>query len=89
MRSNMIYTHTFNGVAARTGDILFTRDEESGSVFGAIWKLLGYALPGDLDHTALYVGPGIRFIESAAKGVVLVKMEGDRWQGRHYYGTHV
>lgn len=80
----MIYTHSFNGITAKTGDILFTRDGEPGSVFGAIWKMLGHILPGDLDHAALYVGPGIRFIESAAKGVVLVHMEGDRWQGKRY-----
>src|SRR4029079_5856877 len=80
----MIYSHTFDGVTAKTGDILFTRDGEPGSVFGAIWKVLGYVLPGDLDHTALYVGPGIRFIESAARGVVVVTMEGESWQGRQY-----
>lgn len=80
----MIYTHNFDGVTAKTGDILFTRDGESGSLFGAIWKVLGYVLPGDLDHTALYIGPGIRFIESAAKGVVVVTMEGENWEGKRY-----
>lgn len=79
-----MHTHQFYGVIAKTGDILFTRDGEPGSLFGEIWKLLGNILPGDLDHAALFLGPGIRFVESAAKGVVVVEMEGDEWDGTRY-----
>jgi hypothetical protein len=75
----MIYTHEFEGVRARSGDILFTRDGTPGSLFGGLWGLLGRILPGDLDHVALYVGPGVRFIESAAKGVVVCEMPGPGW----------
>jgi hypothetical protein len=80
----MIYTHSFQGITARTGDILFTRDGESGSLFGEIWKLLGYILPGDLDHCAMYLGPGVRFVESAARGVVVCEFAGDAWTATPY-----
>ncbi len=80
----MIYAYSFRRVTAKTGDILFTRDGEEGSLFGEIWKLLGHILPGDLDHAAMYLGPGIRFVESAAKGVVVVEMEGNEWDGIRY-----
>jgi len=80
----MIYSHRFNGVSAKTGDILFTRDGQEGSVFGEIWKLLGHALPGDFDHCAMYLGPGVRFVESAAKGVVVVQFAGDDWDAIPY-----
>lgn len=80
----MLHTFSFNGVTAKTGDILFTRDGQAGSLFGELWKLLGHVLPGDLDHCAMYLGPGIRFVESAAKGVVVVEMQGDKWDGIRY-----
>lgn len=75
----MIHTHQFSGVTVRTGDILFTRDGTENSLFGALWNLFGNIIPGDLDHCMVYVGPGVRFIESAARGVVLIEMVGDDW----------
>ena len=80
----MLYSHSFNGVTAKTGDILFTRDGEEGSLFGEFWKLIGRMFPSEFSHCAMYLGPGIRFIESAAKGVVIVEMEGDEWDGIRY-----
>lgn len=80
----MIYQHSFDGVVARSGDILFTRDGVPGSLFGEIWRALGQALPSEFDHCAMYLGPGIRFVESAAKGVVLVAMQGDDWNAAPY-----
>lgn len=80
----MIYKHSFNGVTAETGDILFTHDGEVGSVFGEFWRLIGRIFPSEYSHCAMYLGPGIRFVESAAKGVVVVEMEGDTWNGIRY-----
>ncbi len=80
----MIHTYTYHGVTAKTGDILFTRDGEEGSLFGEFWKLIGRMFPSEFSHVAMYLGPGIRFVESAAKGVVVVEMEGNEWDGIRY-----
>ena len=80
----MLHTFSFNGVTAKTGDILFTRDGEEGSLFGEFWKLIGRMFPSEFSHCAMYLGPGIRFIESAAKGVVVVEMQGNEWDGIRY-----
>lgn len=80
----MIHSHTFHGVTARTGDILFTRDGQEGSLFGEFWRLIGRIIPSEFSHVALYVGPGVRFVESAARGVLVVEMEGDEWSGTRY-----
>lgn len=80
----MIYTHAFNGVTAKTGDILFTRDGDPGSLFGKFWRLIGRLFPSDYSHAALYLGPGVRFIESAAKGVEVVEFQGDTWDSTSY-----
>jgi hypothetical protein len=75
----VIYTHSFNGVTAKTGDILFTHDGDEGSLFGRCWKLIGRVFPGEFSHAALYVGPGVRFVESAARGVEVVEFASDSW----------
>jgi hypothetical protein len=80
----MIHTFQFNGVPVKSGDILFTRDGEEGSLFGEFWRLIGRAFPSEFSHCAIYLGPGVRFVESAAKGVVVVEMEGDEWDGLKY-----
>lgn len=75
----MIHTHTFNGVTAKTGDILFTHDGNEDSLFGKFWRIIGRLFPSDYSHVTLYLGPGIRFIESAAKGVEVIEFPGDTW----------
>lgn len=80
----MIYTHSFNGVIAKTGDILFTQDGDPGSLFGKFWHLIGRLFPSEYSHVVLYLGPGIRFIESAAKGVEVVEFQGATWQATAY-----
>lgn len=80
----MIHQHSFHGVLARSGDILFTRDGVPDSLFGEIWRVLGQAMQSEFNHCALYLGPGVRFVESAAKGVVVVEMQGDEWNAAPY-----
>lgn len=80
----MVYSHTFSGVTAKTGDILFTHDGDPGSLFGEFWRLIGRVLPSEYSHVALYLGPGVRFVESAARGVAVVEFAGDTWDARHY-----
>jgi hypothetical protein len=75
----VIYTHSFNGVTAKTGDILFTHDGDEGSLFGRCWQIIGRVFPGEFSHAALYIGPGVRFVESAARGVEVVEFASDSW----------
>lgn len=80
----VIHQHSFHGVIARSGDILFTRDGVPGSLFGEIWRVLGQAMQSEFNHCAMYLGPGVRFVESAANGVVVVEMQDDGWDAAPY-----
>ena len=75
----MIHTHTFNGLTVQTGDILCTRNGTDDNWFGRIWHWIGYLVPGRIDHTILYVGPGGRCIEAGGKGVIEFVMLGPIW----------
>lgn len=79
----MIHSHTINGLTIRTGDILCTRDGAPGSWFGRLWQLIGYLVPGEIDHIIVYVGPEARFVEAGARGVIDFTMPGNRWDAAH------
>lgn len=75
----MIYTHQLNGIQLCTGDVICTTDGIPGSLYGEFWLQVGRILPGDIDHCALYVGPGGRCVEAEPAGVIVYEMPGDRW----------
>ena len=75
-----LYNHTLNGLPLRTGDVLCTRDGRRNAHFARIWRLLGLLIPGEIDHCALYLGPGGRYVESATRGVILFDMPGETWR---------
>lgn len=75
----MIHTHTINGLTLKTGDILCTRDGTDQNWFGRLWQLIGYLVPGEIDHIIIYVGPGGRFVEAGARGVIAFEMPGAKW----------
>jgi hypothetical protein len=91
----MIYTHSFNGLTVQTGDILCMRNGTSYNWFSRLWEMIGYLVPGRVDHTILYVGPGGRCIEAITKGVSEFVMPGHSWNAdklaakRLYYDTLV
>jgi hypothetical protein len=91
----VIYTHTFNGLTVQTGDILCMRNGARYNWFSRFWAMVGYLVPGPVDHTALYVGPGGRCVEALTKGVIDFVMPGDRWEAKRvaakrlYYDTLV
>lgn len=78
-RLSQIHTGSFHGLPVQTGDVICTRDGLSGSLFGHIWRLLGRATPGEVDHCLVYLGPGGRCIESGPKGVLVFDMPGGVW----------
>lgn len=75
----MIYTHEFHGLPLQTGDIICTQDGQENSLFGQLWQLFGLLVPGEVDHCIIYLGPGGRCIESAARGVKVFDMPGNTW----------
>lgn len=75
----MIYSHTFHGIPLQTGDIICTQDGEENSLFGRLWRAFGLLVPGEIDHCLIYLGPGGRCIESAARGVIVFHMPGQTW----------
>lgn len=75
----MIYKHTFNGLTVQTGDILCTRDGTDHNWLGRLWNLIGYLVPGRIDHAIVYVGPAGRCVEAGGKGVIEFVMAGKTW----------
>jgi hypothetical protein len=75
----MIHTHNYNGLPVQTGDILCTKDGTDHNWLGRFWGWVGYLVPGLIDHAIVYLGPGGRCVEAAAKGVLEFHMPGDRW----------
>jgi hypothetical protein len=80
-----IYNYLYNGLHVTTGDVLCTRDGDAYSLFGRIWRLLGLLVPGEIDHTFVYIGPGGRCIESGARGVIAFEMPGETWEAQALY----
>jgi len=75
----MIHRHRIDGVPVCTGDILCTRDGDATGLVGVLWRGIGALVPGEIDHCALYIGPGSRFVEADARGVSVLSMPGDSW----------
>ncbi len=75
----MIYTHIINGLTIKTGDILCTSNGTDDNWYGWLWQLIGYLIPGKIDHVIVYVGPGGRFVEAGAGGVIEFEMPGTKW----------
>jgi hypothetical protein len=80
-----IYTHVYNGLRVATGDVLCTRDGDADSPFGKVWRVLGLLLPGEIDHTVVYLGPGGRCVEAGARGVIVFEMPGETWEAESLY----
>lgn len=75
----MLHDHTIDGLPLRTGDILCLRNGSHRSMYGRLWQGIGALVPGEIDHCALYLGPGGRFVEANVFGVTVLDMPGDTW----------
>lgn len=78
----MIYHYRLNGLRLQTGDIICTNNGLKGSLVGRFWEVVGLTIPGAVDHVALYVGPGGRCVEAAARGVVTFEIPEHRWDAK-------
>ncbi|MBN1888429.1 MAG: hypothetical protein JW850_10580 [Thermoflexales bacterium] len=77
----MVYTYTLDGLFLQSGDLICTNDGGRAVVAGEFWRMVGKLLPGDVDHVAVYVGPGGRCVEAGPKGVYAYEIEGNTWDG--------
>jgi hypothetical protein len=75
----MLHTHKLYGHTLHTGDLVCTTDGNQHALFSKAYELLGLVIPGPVDHIAIYVGPGPRFVEAGALGVLDFEMPGDTW----------
>lgn len=78
----MIHEYTINGLPLKTGDIICTTDVKLEIEAGEFWRFLGRLLPGEVDHVAIYLGPGGCCVESGGKGVVIFDIKGESWTPR-------
>jgi hypothetical protein len=70
----MIYEYTINGRKLKSGDIISTTDGNN-SIYSLGFTLLGHLIPGEVDHTVIYVGPEGLCVESGMRGVISFKAE--------------
>lgn len=76
-----IATTYLNGLPLRSGDLIFTVACDCDASTNAYWLILGRMIPGEVDHVAIYVGPGGRCVEAGARGEVISFDIGHRWNG--------
>lgn len=76
----MIHTFEIEGLAIQTGDIICTVDGKPDILPGKFWHLVGHLVPGDVDHVAMYVGPGGRCVEASSRGVVAFDIPDSTWK---------
>jgi hypothetical protein len=82
MRKKIVHVYTLEGMPIQTGDIICTTDIELIIDAGHFWRLLGRLLPGEVDHVAIYIGPGGRCVESGGRGVITFDLHKDSWTAK-------
>ena len=75
----VVHSGMIEGVEVETGDVICTRNGGDALISGQYWWLIGKILPGDVDHIAVYIGPGGRFVEAGPNGVGVFEMPAGRW----------
>jgi len=75
----MIYTYEIEGISVQTGDIICTMNGKPDILPGEFWRLVGRLVPGDVDHTAIYIGPEGRCVEAGAHGVIKFTVFKGQW----------
>jgi len=76
----MVYKFSIRGCPLKSGDIISTKDG-TNSVYSLSYWALGKQVPGEVDHSVLYVGPGGLCVEAGIFGVIAFTAD-DRWDAR-------
>ena len=79
--SMTVHTYQIDGLTVRTGDLICTNTTQQESIFaGLFYQFFGTLIPGEVDHIAVYVGPGGRCVEAGAKyRVTTFNINGNTW----------
>jgi cell wall-associated NlpC family hydrolase len=75
----MNYTYQIEEIALQTGDLICTMNGKPDILPGEFWRLVGRLVPGDVDHIAIYLGPGGRCVEAGAHGVIKFTVFDEQW----------
>jgi hypothetical protein len=79
----MIHTYKINELEVKTGDLICTTDGNGNFLSGQIWRLIGRLIPGEVDHIAVYIGPGGRCVEAGGKlRVITFDVEEGNWNAQ-------
>lgn len=83
MAIEQVYSYSINGLPVETGDLICTTDGGGALLVGQFWRLIGKLVPGDVDHVAVYIGPGDRCVEAGARGhVISYEIGGRVWNAQ-------
>lgn len=77
----MISEYCINGRLLKTGDVISTKDG-TNSIYSLGCRALGVLIPGEVDHSILYVGPGGLCVESGIHGVISFVAD-STWDSAH------
>jgi hypothetical protein len=75
----MLHTFLLHQLTLQTGDVICTMNGKPDILPGEFWRLVGRLVPGDVDHVALYTGPGGRCVEAGSRGVISFDIPGPVW----------
>ncbi len=75
----MLHTFALQGLVLQTGDVICTMNGKPDILPGEFWRIVGRLVPGDVDHVALYTGPGGRCVEAGSRGVIHFELPGPVW----------
>lgn len=79
----MAYTYKIHNLTLQTGDIVCTTNGKPDILPGEFWRLVGRLVPGEVDHVAVYLGPGGRCVEAGARGVITFEVHEGAWEAEH------
>jgi uncharacterized protein YycO len=74
-----VHTYQIDGLTVQTGDLICTSAGGRSLFAGLFWRVWGVAVPGPVDHVAIYLGPGGRCVEAGPKGVITFDAPGNTW----------
>lgn len=76
----MVYEFSINGRQLKTGNIISTKDG-TNSIYSLGFRVLGALIPGEVDHSVLYMGPGGLCVEVGMYGVISFQIA-EQWDSK-------
>jgi uncharacterized protein YycO len=80
-----LHQYKIKGITLTTGDLICTRNGDGTVKRGEFWWFIGKLIPGEIDHIAIYIGPGTLCIESGPNGVIEFNLTNENWDAQTMY----